>query len=1654
MTTSLTTYGSNVSAGSLTTAGQMAITTGGTDASVTTKVGTHVNYGEIYALGNTAAWAAAAVIGATPSGNGWLLDSSLLSQQQIIAGNWSPTLNLRVGAGMLTVDMYVRAWAFDTSNNSYTPIGTMLLAGQTVSTATTAYSFSATSLPAFAFSLTQRLYFDVWFNVLTNTGGGTGNTFNFRLSTSATSGVVSDMQVVTPGYVLAPSALTAYLSNAQSVTLTTGNQLYSTVGTPGSTPRDNIIGTATGYCEITARGVGAIGGGSIGVPSGHGWFLDGAQLNNQAVLAGNWAATIRLQAEQGTAQLGSLTGDLYVRAYKYTPSTNVYTQIVSMLLSAQTIGAGADFALPATSASSMTFGIGDKLYVDIWVNVTANANGGATNQAIRLQKVSNDTAHQTGLSEAAIVTPGYIQAALSTAWTAYLSNAASSNEPSANALYMTGGSPTTTTRDVIVGTASGYGELTSNGGTSGSRTDSPYGTVYYFSNNGSLLPNKVIDLLVGGNRDGSGVEAGMVPGGPIWIRLQLKWNFIETSMGVYNWASLDDAVQRCNAANILVALTIQTPPQFRCTVDFNGNTVPYDGQTYIGSLTSGINNGTTYGTISVSALGVSDTLSNGQQINLGYDTTHQEGVLVVGNYTSGATTITVTDLNGNPWKAFYSHLPSIAQSVQNAGGIYMGPSQAATFAGLMVSRYNNTTTNYLSSASQTAMYASMFQVNEDYDLQGTNLQRDVASQWFVTMWQAVGPVLRAHAYAGTRLVGPAVRFCTDDGSGGTFGLAHIENWINNLFVYTPAGSYAGAISDGHGGTLLDALDFHWYRNGSKNFPNGGDHDPATTLYNLDGSVAWPSVALELATIKQIAANNGYSNFDAWNTEIGWDVFDSGNGTTATVTEQQQADYFFGPGNAGNLTGHLGIYEQHRQNNGSHAFIWTMNSKSYEYTYTTPVSAVETKGIVQLLQNAPPPPNSTTLYKLAAYTASQSYIAALPQWAGGSGAWEASAALGAPTLRGWLLDGSTLDGQQLTLGAFAATVTLQATVSGAGSGTLVGDIWVRAYKFTDGSDGMTPVVALSLLAQTIGSTSAAYVATGTVPNLVNFVPGDKLYVDIWVNVTTNSNGNALQAIRILKISTDGVGLIGDPGASIVTAGYQLTPPPPPPRTGYTALINDVPVFVIAGTLSITGTIGKRSTASFTAYTPSGTHFPQYAQAYIADLSGNLVFAGYVTTPQETPVGYRGNLLQTITMCDKHWLADKRIIAAAYTNMTCGAIVQNILNTILASEGVTVGQIYDGIIPALTLYPSTTMYPGFNVGLVPSATFVYCTVAQALDALAKEASNSGVPYYWMIDQNAQLWFVPYTAVVNSTLVDGSQIDQVGNPPTLTRANPQYRNTQYLLGGYAQTSVQTETRVGDGNTVAWPMGYELAAAPTITVSLNGGAFTSQSVGVKGVSTGQQYYWQQNSAIITQDSGVAKLRGAPFNDVLQVVYTGQYPNVIVSSDSGQIAYQQGVDGSTGIVEQSATDATITSTSVGYNRASTLLTRYATQGMQLVFWTQQAGFVQGQLITVNLAMFGLGMAQMLIEQVDITDNDGLNIWYTITAIIGAYDVTWVDFFATLLGSSTIANSINVGLGQSVSVIVPFTATVTPAAVLNVIGHFSCPICNRTLYPQTTLYPC
>jgi hypothetical protein len=465
--------------------------------------------------------------------------------------------------------------------------------------------------------------------------------------------------------------------------------------------------------------------------------------------------------------------------------------------------------------------------------------------------------------------------------------------------------------------------------------------------------------------------------------------------------------------------------------------------------------------------------------------------------------------------------------------------------------------------------------------------------------------------------------------------------------------------------------------------------------------------------------------------------------------------------------------------------------------------------------------------------------------------------------------------------------------------------------------------------------------------------------------------------------------------------------------YSVKIGGSAVTTVAGTLAIDLSIGKRGQATFLVKQPdTSTHYQEYQQVSINDQNNALIFSGYINLPKEMKPGFQAVLTNQIMCMDQRWITDKRLIfdtttglAKVYTNRAYDTIVQDIFNNILSAEGVTIGAIFTGPLPNTTLFPSTTLYPNGPTQAISSVTFNYPTVTQALDALVKSASSStGVTFYWSIDQNKALWFVPYTYTTNATTVDGTKVDQVGSAPYVNRANPLYRNTQYIAGGTTTGTPLEKDIPGDSARRTWTMDWPLASTPSIAVNN-----VSQSVGVLG-STGKKFYYKVGSATITQDASGTTLTNV---QTLQVLYTPMVPNTASSKNAAAITAQATLDGTTGIVESVVKDVGITSNADGVIEAGQLLNVYCIAGgLGFVFTTSASGYLPGQQITVTYAPFGFSSTKMLVGSVHIDDAlDGFNIWYTVTAVIGPYDATWAQFFGKMLAPSGVSSADAISIG-------------------------------------------
>jgi hypothetical protein len=409
--------------------------------------------------------------------------------------------------------------------------------------------------------------------------------------------------------------------------------------------------------------------------------------------------------------------------------------------------------------------------------------------------------------------------------------------------------------------------------------------------------------------------------------------------------------------------------------------------------------------------------------------------------------------------------------------------------------------------------------------------------------------------------------------------------------------------------------------------------------------------------------------------------------------------------------------------------------------------------------------------------------------------------------------------------------------------------------------------------------------------------------------------------------------------------------------------DVTLMLKPNSLTIIDRINSRSMASIKLVDKNGNYHPSPGQPVeIYDNANGLIFGGMIETPEEENPLFTNLLNLPVSCVDNQALADRHLIAESYDNTLCGDIVRDMLTKKLSQDGVIAGVIHDG--------PT-----------VSRAVFPYLSVSSALDELAELAG-----YSWWITHDKKLNFVARETFKSPwDITDTSPIRNL----TVKKDKSQYRNRQYIRAGQDITDIQTERFKGDGEQQTYTIGFKLAKVPTLKV--NG---VIQTVGIRGVDDGKQWYWNKNEKEITQDRTGTPLTSS---DTLEIEYYGYFPILVVADDTTSINERKSVEGGSGIYESIEEQASIDSADAALDIARGKLRKFARINRSITFETDKTGLQAGQIITVDLPIHNVSNAEFLIEAVSISEftPEG-DLRYRVTAVDGESVGGWTTFFKRL----------------------------------------------------------
>lgn len=353
------------------------------------------------------------------------------------------------------------------------------------------------------------------------------------------------------------------------------------------------------------------------------------------------------------------------------------------------------------------------------------------------------------------------------------------------------------------------------------------------------------------------------------------------------------------------------------------------------------------------------------------------------------------------------------------------------------------------------------------------------------------------------------------------------------------------------------------------------------------------------------------------------------------------------------------------------------------------------------------------------------------------------------------------------------------------------------------------------------------------------------------------------------------------------------------------------------------------------------------------------------------------------------------------------------------------------------------PTINLGSTTPATYTTTGGLANSHIFVERGGSAGnnITFTILGGAGAQLLAVSVTGTaitVQAATVGGNIISVANDIIAAMNTNP----TVMALGVQA-AKVGTETGTG-------------VVAALAVQSLSGGSdlmlWTPQTVGVRSLDTGMQWYYAVGDNSITQDSSSSSLQAW---ETLQITYTGLAPIITSAQDVASLGLEKmnEVIG-TGEVDSVETDTTLTSMGAASTEAESYLAHYAVRGRIFKCKTlRNDGLAAGQMVTINYPLYNIVNDTFLIDALDITEQDNL-IWFGIEAVDGPITPSAEAIFAAM---ATINSSQNISENVSSA----NNSTVVGAYSLNKNWHiadtpnlFNQVAPGSSTYSTTAFWPC
>jgi len=249
--------------------------------------------------------------------------------------------------------------------------------------------------------------------------------------------------------------------------------------------------------------------------------------------------------------------------------------------------------------------------------------------------------------------------------------------------------------------------------------------------------------------------------------------------------------------------------------------------------------------------------------------------------------------------------------------------------------------------------------------------------------------------------------------------------------------------------------------------------------------------------------------------------------------------------------------------------------------------------------------------------------------------------------------------------------------------------------------------------------------------------------------------------------------------------------------------------------------------------------------------------------------------------------RRRISISLDQVTASEIIQEIFDTVISQEGITLGAIST----------TTTEYENWN------ASFYSC-----YDAVQELAKLEGAQ--WYISPDKKFYFILKTDI--ETIPAPARVSGL----RLSESIGDIRTMQTVVGASEETSNQTHSMYWTADTYNVQLNYQVSEVVGITI--NG---TPAGVGVIGVDEEDLtktflYQYGQKNINLNRDATVKPTAG----DLVVIIYKGYFDIIIENTNESLKAEIASISGSSGIIENILSDETIESDTDADTTATALL--------------------------------------------------------------------------------------------------------------------------------------